>query len=286
MHNIFHPNILRFRKLALVVLVVLTGGCAPTTSARCGEGGTEVVSGTSAYCSYVVVVSGFRCPAELPFRFEKPAPSGRSYVVCSNTMIPSEDAIPPQVCASVSGLCSPTDAAADVAVDGAVDGGFAQNRLEEFVGTWTSRSPGTVSSLRFAIADGGVAARDGTTVNRLTFTTQGEFVWRANSSYGSAPGIGQNCQITADFRGRVTFQNGEATLRPTSPAIHVQAWDCLDRTKNGEADEPYDVDSPLTFGVVRLEGDTMVWSQPGSTGEVTWRRCMPPPIAPDDYLCP
>ncbi len=100
-------------------------GCSNASTQACGGDGsyseTTRSDGVQSYCSYVVIISGFRaCPSDRPYRFEIPSLTngGRGAVICSNKRIDAQSELPANVCLQVAPLCGTNDA-------GAVDSGFS-----------------------------------------------------------------------------------------------------------------------------------------------------------------
>ena len=84
-------------------LICLLLGCAESHryATGCGEGGTLHSGDYGAACSYVVVVTGFECPAAFPNYYEFDG----GFVCASEPIDPEE--LPKEICNTFKGECKP-----------------------------------------------------------------------------------------------------------------------------------------------------------------------------------
>lgn len=84
--------------LAAVAALAGCGGDAPP-SFDCGHDGEYVEADGGRWCAYIVIIGGFDCPPELPFRID----FGDAFV-CADRDVPPED-VPDAVCRHLGDRC-------------------------------------------------------------------------------------------------------------------------------------------------------------------------------------
>ncbi len=93
--------------------------CSTEATSPCGEGGAYDEGPTLAYCSYIVIVGGFECPAAFEHRIDL-----EGGTICTSEPIEVDD-VPLEVCGHFSSGCTPTSEDPDSGVPDAdaPDGG-------------------------------------------------------------------------------------------------------------------------------------------------------------------
>lgn len=119
-----HSVRMEFGSVFRLVLVLVFGlaGCSSTDSGPCGEGGVYDDGQAAAYCSYIVIVGGFECPASFENLLELEGGS-----ICASEPVELDD-VPVEVCRRFSSGCTPKAEDVDGAiVDSAVEDAAVQD---------------------------------------------------------------------------------------------------------------------------------------------------------------
>lgn len=88
-----------FFGLTLLAAIMVACGSPGPSASGCTASTRTVHGVVGSYCTYAVVVNGFRCPPDRPFRSDIPRGNGQSVVICSNL---ENHPIPAEACTGVS----------------------------------------------------------------------------------------------------------------------------------------------------------------------------------------